>query len=138
MKNWIILFVGMFMVGCRPFQAESDALLAETGVKCQVLSRKGGLRDRKMYCDLALAQADVEKLARALDLTKPVSTASPATRVVHLSDGESFDSPSLVNRINDAFGKQLWAPAKHGFAGAFLIYDAKKGVGRLWLSIAYG
>lgn len=91
-----------------------------------------------MYCDLALVQSEAEKLARALELVKPVTTTSSTTRMVFLSEGESFDNPNLASRIDEAFRNQSWNPSRHGFAGAFLIYDAKTGVARLWLSIAYG
>jgi len=138
MKWFSVIFVGLLLLGCQPFQAESDALLSETGAKYQVLSREGGIRERKMYCDLKLAPAEVAKLVQALGLSEPNSNGSAPTRILYLSGGEGISSPALEKMVNDAFGRQLWIPSRHGFAGAFLIYDSKSGIGRLWLSIASG
>jgi hypothetical protein len=138
MKWYSPLCVGLLFAGCQPFRAESDALLSETGAKYHLLSREGGMWNRTMYCDFEIAPVEVEKLVQVLGLGETGSNANSPTRVIHLSDGEIFDNPNLAKRVHDSFGHQLWVPSKHGFAGAFLIYDSKKGIGRLWLSIAYG
>jgi hypothetical protein len=137
-RLFFLLILGFLLNGCQSFHQETDALLAETGVEYQILSRQGGMSERKLYCDLAISPSEVKKLAQALGLSSAAANASTPSRFVILSATETFDTPSFAKQVDSAFGRQAWMPVRHGFAGAFLLWDPQSNQARLWLSIAAG
>ena len=126
------------MSACQAFEPEVHALLDEAGTEYRIINCSDALRDRKMYCDLQIEKDEVDAFIESLGLNKPTPNGEAQNRIIYLSGGLEFDNQEIENSVSSAFGTQLWAPSRHGFAGAFLIYEPGREVGRLWLSIAYG
>lgn len=137
MKLGALLFVCL-LAGCQPFEQASVDLLTETGVHHRLLSCSGGWMSRIAHCDLAIAPGEFDRLVVALDVATPTHDATRASRAVRLAAGDSLDDPRFAAQAEVAFMRTLWTPSRHGFAGAFLVYDPSREVARLWLSIAYG
>jgi hypothetical protein len=137
-KLFITLAALATLSACQSFKSEVQALLSESGAKYKITNITGGLRERKMYCDIQIKKEEINKLIDYLELDQPLSGMPNQNCILYLSKEEELDNLEIEKLIDSAFGYQLWVPSRHGFAGAFLIYIPEKELGRLWLSIAYG
>lgn len=137
-KLFITLAALATLSACQSFKSEVRALLSESGAKYKITNITGGLRERKMYCDIQIKKEEINKLIDYLELDQPLSGMPNQNCILYLSKEEELDNLEIEKLIDSAFGYQLWVPSRHGFAGAFLIYIPEKELGRLWLSIAYG
>ena len=137
-KLLLIIAALTTLSACQSFKSEVQDLLSESGAKYKITNITGGLRERKMYCEIQIKKEEINKLIAYLELDQPLFGTPNQNYILYLSKEEDLDNPKIEKLIDSAFGYQLWMPSRHGFAGAFLIYIPEIDLGRLWLSIAYG